>query len=202
MMKVSVYLFEGEGVESIPAQQEAAREYCRKSQYESIFFEESSSEDACRGRSFEFALKTATLKLSDGLLVYSLDSLEAKGISVHETRELLRQHGKKLLSIQAASGNFQGCIKPSPKPRHTVLLEQQQQHKPFKGTPPFGYDLVSGLLSINIVEQAIKADMARRKAAGETLAEIAHGLNCRGIRTKLNRSWSSVNVFNTLRGHL
>jgi len=63
---------------------------------------------------------------------------------------------------------------------------------------PLGYDISEGRLVRNDREAAVVCEIFERCAAGETLEEIASGLNASGVRTKRETAWTAFKVYRIL----
>lgn len=82
-----------------------------------------------------------------------------------------------------------------------ALQEKRAQGRATGGVPPFGYDFIDGERVENKQEQAILAEIAAMKAAGESWQGIANRLTAKGHRNRAGGDFSRQGIFRIAKKH-
>ena len=82
-----------------------------------------------------------------------------------------------------------------------ALQEKRSQGRATGGVPPFGYDFIDGIRVENEREQAVLAEIAAMKAAGESWQGIANRLTATGHRTRAGGDFSRQGIFRIAKKH-
>src|SRR5438876_9364425 len=147
----------------------------------------------------------------DALLVIKMDRIHRNSRNFMEMMENLGEWKKDFVSASesldtsTAMGRFVMDIiqriaqLESEQIGERVKLGMTQKAKEGPGIlgfhAPLGYDISEGRLVRNDREAAVVCEIFERCAAGETLEEIASGLNASGVRTKRETAWTAFKVY-------
>ena len=150
----------------------------------------------------------AATKKDNALVVYSLSRLARSTKDCISIGEQLKKKGCDLVSITekidtgSAMGEFFFTLMAALGQMERKLIAERTvmalKHKKNKGevysTVPFGYSAIEGKLVAVESEALIVADILSKRAAGNTLTEIATYLNDAGIAGKKGGRWFASSV--------
>jgi site-specific DNA recombinase len=196
---------------SLPNQRKAIEKYCERAglQIFGIFEDVQSGESAVNRDGLQNALKTITAGLADSLVVFKYDRLSRNVLDAEGIKEELRKSGKRLISateqieVGSHDGNmmyqmksiFAAYEKKQIKKRCAMGQRKKKERGGYHaGAPLFGWDAIGRELVVNEGQQNIIKEIFDRRAAGQSLAEVAFALNARGVKTKRGGTWSPGTV--------
>lgn len=177
------------------AQRESLCEFAHKHRLQLMFFDSGSSLDASRGNSFDFALRAATSKLCDGLLVCSFEKLRRHGVNIETLAQTLRSNQKRFISITEDSPDMEDLGWES---KFKKLVTARLSKPVYKGVPPFGFDIKNGALAANQSELEVIKIILKLQADRHSLATIAFTLNSMGHTRKRGKQWHTNAVFRAM----
>src|SRR3990172_11837060 len=144
------------------------------------------------------------------LLVLKMDRIHRNSRNFMEMTERLQEWGKEFVSVQenfdtsTAMGRFVMDIiqriaqLESEQIGERVYMGMSQKAKGGHGAlgspSPYGYSIVDGQYVIEPREAGMVREIFRRRVAGESLNEIAKGLEARRIPTKHGRPWRKQTI--------
>ena len=202
-IRVSTQDQAAEGV-SLEAQRAKIEAWCAVSDYELVAVYEDAGISGARmdGRNgLHAALKSAGKGAA--LVTYSISRLARSTRDMLEIAEQLERKGADLVSLteridttSAAGRMIFRMLAVMAEFERDVIAERTRNalaHKKATGEvyapTPFGYEAVEGRLREVKSEARIVAEILKRRAAGDTLAEIAEDLNARGVPGKRGGRW-------------
>lgn len=122
------------------------------------------------------------------------EHLDAKGadlVSVTEKIDTTTAAGRMVFKMLAVLADFE---RDQIGERTKMALAHKKAKGEVYAPVPFGFEASDGRLIEVHQESLIVADIIRQREAGASLAEIAHGLNTRGVQGKRGGRWYASTV--------
>ena len=147
-----------------------------------------------------YSLSRLARSTKDALAIAErLDKAGADLVSLTERIDTTSAAGKMVFRMLAVLAEFERDLISE---RTTAAMAHKRANGQRIGSIPYGYDLDADGVNLrsNETEQAVIADIQRRRADGQTLHEIAVALTAQGAPTKAgNRRWAHQTVAQILK---
>jgi site-specific DNA recombinase len=74
------------------------------------------------------------------------------------------------------------------------LQHKKRTGQKYTTKTPYGFEVINNRLEQVASEAQVVAEIMQARAGGQTLGQIAHGLNAKGIPTKQGKQWQPATI--------
>jgi DNA invertase Pin-like site-specific DNA recombinase len=117
-------------------------------------------------------------------------------VAIAEQIDLATPHGRAMAQIGAVFNELERALIAE---RTTEALTELRAQGRAWNHAPFGWDAVSGLLEMNVIEQETLARLRELREFGWGYNKIAESLNVEQLPTKRGGPWHAASVRSVLR---
>lgn len=201
---------------SLPAQLETMHRYCEVHDLiiTGEYIDDGYSGTNVHRKAYQHMFEDAERKKWDVLVVLKMDRIHRNSKNFMTMMEDLRKHDQEFISTydKINTNSAVGRFVMDMIQRIAQLESEQIGERTYLGmkekamtgqgilgfTPPFGYTLCNGELTMNEDESGTARSIFEMYLDGMTLDKIAYNLNNAGIFTRNNNPWNKYNLRNIL----
>lgn len=158
--------------------------------------------DACKGKAalVVYSLSRLARSTKDAIVMSErLDRAGADLVSLSERIDTTSASGKMVFRLLAVLAEFERDL--IAERTKTTMAHLRSKGRRISGHIPFGFDLAMDgqMLTLNPEEQAVIVEIRLLREEGQSLRQIALGLNERDVRSKTGCPWSPKVILGLLK---